>query len=358
MTRFLLLLAVLFPAYLCAQSATVSQFYAFPAGLNPAYVSATDGTALNAGYRRQWGAIQEGIDVKFAAVSTRLCKAPVGFGTFVSEAGESFYGYRRQEAGLQAGVFTGRRDRFSLHGGLRAAMGRQGIDFSKLVFTGQIDPVFGVQNGPSALFLSAPDPLQTFQLGFGAVARGLTGGRKREWPASLGFSIDRIGTRQVSFLRNDEYKEVLRIQVHGSVTIPVKEVGIGSKSSPLYLNWVGRFENEGVLQRATTGVVLQYNAADLGFLYLWNKSPFAVRNTHSLAVALGIEVPLGERSNLHLQYAFDGTLSGLGFNAAQGAHELIATFSLPQACLFPGKNNRGKTKCFNFGGKDYRSFLN
>jgi type IX secretion system PorP/SprF family membrane protein len=356
--RFLFLLWVLLPLCIQAQSAAVSQFYAFPAGLNPAYVSAVEGSEVHTGYRRQWGAIQDGLEVKFAAANTLLCKAPLGFGVFVSEAGESFFGYRRQEGGLQIGAFTARSDRFSLHGGLRTAMGRQQINFSKLLFTNQLDPIFGVQNGPSPVFLTNPDHLETFQVGFGAVMRGTLGRKKSQLPASLGFSADRFGTRRVSFLRDEVYQEDYRIQVHGSLTTPFRGPDIGHRASPLYVHWVGRFEMEGPLRRVTTGGIFQYNALHAGLLYQWNKTPFAVRNTHALTGTLGVEVPLGSRSVLLLQYAFDGTVSGLGFPAAQGAHELIATFRLPHFCLFPGENKRGKTKCFRFGGEGYRTFLN
>jgi len=359
MMKLIHLSALLLCAHaLKAQSPAFSQFYALPAAMNPAYVSTVNGIEAQAGYRRQWKGIQSGFDTKFANASIRFCKAPIAFGTYLSEISESFFGYREQEAGLQVGGFLGNPERFTLHGALQGGVGQRGVDFARLLFAGQIDPVFGVQGQPSAYFLNDGSRLQTFEVGFGMVGRGLLKWNNTELPASLGASVLHANRQEVSFLPLS-YKQALRWTIHGSVTTPV--VGGLKKTDLFYINWIARLEGESALKRATTGCILQYSPINIGLFYQWNKSPFATRNTHGMTLSIGYDFDLSDRLSCSVQYAFDGTVGGLEQGATNGAHELILTCRLPETCIF-STNDRGRTDCFDYRKskrKDkYRRFLN
>ncbi len=340
-----------------AQSPAFSQFFALPAIMNPAYVSAVRGVEASAGYRRQWGQLQEGFDTKSAAVAVRSCGAPLGFGIYASQVSEPFFGYQRQEGGLQAsGFVSSPNNKVSLHGGMQAGIGQHRVDFARLLFSGQLDPLFGIQNGPSPYFLNDGSKVQTFEVSAGVVARGQIKWRNSDLPASLGFVAQHLaGSRDVSFLRLENTQSRLFI-LHGSITTPVTG-GILHKDV-LYLNWLARFEWESVLRRGTTGVIFQYEAANLGLMYQWNRTPFSARNTHALTLSLGVGFRLGDKTNCIMQYAFDGTVSGLQQASTGGAHELVITFTFPQSCLFKGGGKPGKTDCYHFAGKGYRPFLN
>ena len=352
----LLLFFCAFALPLSGQSPTFSQFFGLPSAINPAYVSAVKGVEMSAGYRRQWGQVQEGFDTKFANVAIRSCNAPVAFGAFVSEVSEPFFGYRQQEGGVQLGAFVARQKRFSLHGGLQAGVGQHRVDFARLLFSGQLDPVFGGQGTASPFFLTDGSSAQTFEVGSGAVGRGLLKWRNSDLPASLGFSVYHLtGSRDVSFLRLDNTQD-RRYTLHGSVTTPI--TGGLVRKDVLYLNWLARFEWESALRRGTTGVIFQYESAHIGLLYQWNKSPIKVRNTHGLTLSIGLDFKISDQSNCSVMYAFDGTLGGLGQASTGGAHEITAVFRLPNSCVFKGRNPRGRTDCFDFAGKGYRRFLN
>jgi type IX secretion system PorP/SprF family membrane protein len=341
---------------LCGQSPVFSQFYGLPAAMNPAYVSTVKGLQFNAGYRRQWGQVQQGFDTRFVNVAVRSCQAPLAFGAYFSDVKEPFLGYRQQEGGIQIGAFVARKKRFSLHGGLQAGIGQHRVDFARLLFSGQLDPVFGIQGPPSAYFLNDGSRVQTFEIGAGTVGRGLLSWRNSDLPASIGFSVYHLaGSRDVSFLRVP-HTQAKRWTAHGSVTTPIT-TGLGRKDA-LYLNWLARYEWESSLQRGTVGVISQYQEAHIGLLYQWNKKPFTTRNTHGFTFTLGYDFALSDKSRCSIQYAFDGTLGGLGQSSTGGAHEILVTFTLPQSCLFKGKNIFGNTDCFDFQGKGYRRFLN
>lgn len=338
-----------------AQSPTFSQFYALKNAMNPAYVSTVQGLETAAGYRIQWGQLQEGFRTAFASVVVRSCQAPFAFGAYASNVQESFFGYKVQEGGMQVSAFVGQSDRWSLHGGLQAGIGQHRVDYDRLVFSGQLDPVFGIQPGTSTYFQNDGSSIQTFEIGGGLVARGLIGWRNGELPASLGVAVQHLsGSRENSFLRLDNSR-ARRYTLHGSITTPV--TGGMLHKDVLYLNWVGRMEWESTLSRGTAGVIFQYTAAHVALLYQWNQSPFLPKNTHAMTLAIGTDFKW-DKSTCSIQYAFDGTLSGLGQTATGGAHEVNFIFTLPKTCIFKGRNTRGRTECYYFNGKSYQRFLN
>lgn len=351
----LFVLALLSTTNLGAQAPSFSQFYAHPPSLNPAYVSASPGVKLSTGYRRQWGQIQGGLQTAFAAASVRTCALPLGFGVYASDVGESYFNYRQQEAGFQFGGFFGSAERWSLHGALQAGVGQLRVDYDKLLFSGQLDPVFGVQGNSQPFLQQDGSRVQSFDLGAGAVFRSRAKIGGREWPLSIGAVVHQFGgSRNVSFERL-QYTRPRRITAHGAVTIPVS--GNFLNKTVLYLNLLGRFEWESSLQRSTIGLISQYDAAHFGLLYQYNHYPVAFGNTHALTLCIGTDFSLGN-AQCTLQYGFDGALSGLDQTASGGAHELMATFQFDKACVFKGLNSRkrGRTNCYHFAGKGYRGF--
>lgn len=348
-------IALLPITYLGAQSPSFSQFYAHRPSLNPAYVSVTSGVELNAGYRRQWGQIQSGLNTAFAAASLRTCALPLGVGIYASDVGESYFNYRQQELGLQLGGFFGAPKRWSLHGALQAGLGQHRVDYDRLLFSGQLDPVFGVQGTAQPYFQQDGSRVETFDLGAGVVFRSSAKLGGREWPLSIGAVVHQFGGSRNASFEHLDYRRPPRIAVHLAATAPVS--GQYRSKAVLYLHLLGRFEWESVLQRSTVGVIGQYESAHLGLLYQYNRAPFNFGNTHALTICVGTDFHLGD-ADCTLQYGFDGALSGLDQTASGGAHELMLSFRFDKACVFSGRKfkNKGRTDCFHFAGKGYRGF--
>lgn len=362
--RPLVLLAVLcLPALrLSSQTTTFSQFYNLRTALNPAYVSAAEGVEVLAGYRRQWGQVQGGFQTAYAAAAVRSCHLPLAFGAYASDLHEPFFGYRQQEMGAQLGGFFGPGgDEWSMHAGAQAGLGQHRVDYDRLVFSSQLDPLFGQVGSPVPFFQSDGSRVQTFDMGLGGVLRGpLKVGKKYALPASVGFAIHHlVGGQDVSFLRLGQ-GQVTRYTTHLAIAFPVSNHF--RTETVLYVNTLLRMEWESALQRSTAGLIFQYDAVNFGLLYQSNRNPLALRNTNTLSLVLGGHFPLGKAAQCRLQYSFDGALSGLGQAASGGAHELTATFVFPGACVLRGINDqgrgrRGKTNCFQFAGQGYSGFF-
>ena len=354
---FLCVFALLPMTCLLGQSASFSQFYAHRPSLNPAYVSATTGMEFSAGFRRQWGQIQDGLQTSFAAASFRTCALPLGFGVYASDIRESYFNFRQQEAGVQFGGFIGAPKRWSLHGALQAGMGTDRVDYDKLVFSGQLDPVFGIQGTSDPFWQQAGGQVEHFDLGAGMVFRSSARIGRRDWPWSAGAAVHHAGgSRNVGF-ENTDYSRPPRITTHMAATLPVS--GQYMRKAVLYLHVLGRLEWQSALQRSTAGLIAQYQGAHLGLLYQYNQSPLNFGNTNALTITLGTDFKLGD-ADCTLQYGFDGALSGLDHTASGGAHELTLNFRFDKACVLSGlgssTKNRGRTSCFQFAGKGYRGF--
>lgn len=272
----------------------------------------------------------------------------------MSDIHEPFFNYRVQEAGIQAGGFFGSSERWSLHGGFQAGLGQHSVDFARLLFSGQLDPIFGVQGSPAPYFQQDGSRVQSFEVGVGAVLRSSLLLQNNEWPFSLGLAVHQAGgSRDVSFLRLAGSRAP-RWTAHGALTLPVS--GEFATRTVLYLNALTRLEWESGLQRGTLGLIAQYDAAHFGFLYQFNRQPYTGNDTQALTLTIGADFALGDGADCTLQYGFDGALGGLGQAASGGGHELTATFTFDKTCLFKGKTTRGRTDCYHFAGKGYRGF--
>ncbi len=362
--RLMILFAALFLSarFLPAQTTAFSQFYNLRTALNPAYVSTADGIEVTAGYRRQWGQVQDGFQTAYAAAALRSCHLPLAFGVYASDMHEPYFSYRQQEAGVQFGGFFGRGDDgWSAHVGGQAGFGEHRVDFAQLLFSGQLDPLFGIVGSPTPFLQGDGSRVQTFDMGIGGVLRGpLHVGKHYEMPVSAGFVVHHfVGGRDVSFLRLGQ-GQVTHYTTHLAVAFPVSTQF--KKQAVLYINALLRMEWEATLQRSTAGVIFQYDAVNFGLLYHSNRNPVNSGNTNTLSIVLGGNVVTGKTLHCQLQYSYEGGLSGLAQAASGGAHELTAIFSFPQACVLRGVNDkgwgkRGSTNCFKFAGKGYTGFF-
>jgi type IX secretion system PorP/SprF family membrane protein len=346
--------------FLSSQAPAFSQYHLTPALVNPAYVSVTNGVDFQGGFRRQWGQIQQGLDMSFARINMRFCHSPIGIGIGVKSVNEPTFGYQESEAGLQIAVFgpqqiNGRRNnKYTYHAGFQANLANHRLDFSKLVFSGQLDPVFGITGQPSSFFRTNGSSTQRFDVGGAALLRAELG--KHLWPASIGISLlHLVGSRNISFYGSKATQRT-RMTFHTSLSTPIKIGLINPRdNAPLYINWLFRFEKEQMLMRTTTGSIFEYERVYLGTLYQWNRNPFTGQDTHELVFTIGGSFQLTPKCDFLLSYAYNGTLSGLGQISTQGAHELIFSIRLPESCSLgrlkrkPGSSK--KIKCPELGNR-------
>lgn len=369
--RFVHVLA--FTALVCtlpAQETNFTQFFNLRTALNPSYVSVPNGVEISTGYRRQWPSLQEGLQSAFAGVAIRQCGTPLAYGLTVAQVGEEVFGYRIRELTFQLGAFVNTSRNSSLHLGLQATSGTRGIDAGKQVFSGQLDPVFGIVRDNSAFVSVEQYSVRTFDIGGGVVWRGELSIGSLEGPVSAGLAVHHFGGSRDVSLQNIETALQPRIIAHASVAIPIAE-NFG-KDAAMYVTPIVRLDMQGAQRQTFAGCIFQLQTAYLGVIYQHARSPVNLGNTNSLSLSPGMELPLSNHNHITLGYSYDLPLSGLGPSATGGTHELSARFSFDGTCVFGsnGKNGgrkggffgsrgkKGKTKCYQFKGKNFLGFLN
>jgi type IX secretion system PorP/SprF family membrane protein len=152
-TLLLLLLSVCRQEMKAQVDPHFSQYYVYPAWLNPALTGVFDGDVRLSGiYRNQWGNITSPFSTYGAAVEvTTTSNVNVGVSALRQSAGDGGYKYTTGYASMS---YTGVR--FGANGGHRIAMGLQlGVidrrfDRSKLTFGDQWNPINGYSGTPSA----------------------------------------------------------------------------------------------------------------------------------------------------------------------------------------------------------------
>ena len=356
------------------QDLQFSQFYQLPAAINPAYVSVPSGTRLSVGCRRQWAEVQSGLTGLMADATMRIAQAGkshpgrsthsgLGMGIQAMQADEPFFGYKIQEVSGQIGAFVGDPEVVTFHLGLCSTWGQRYVDFGKMIFSGQLDPVFGISN-PGSFVPPPTDRVTTFTWGGGLAVRGQFPVKKLQIPYGIGLALRQgTGSREVSFFGAPGSLPLARqLTTHLTFSIPLTEkfrdVTAWYLSPMLRYDLAGSNNGKKPLQRGMGGVLAQHDRVTFGSLLSFNRKPETGQNSTALVLVLGGNVPLGESATMSVTYNYEAPLKGLGISATNGAHEITAVFDLPGSPLFKGKNSRGRTDCFHFIGKGFRGYLN
>ena len=142
----IILLFVLFAGVAKGQDPIYSQYFAAPLQLNPAFTGNTVSPHLALNYRNQWTTFSDGAQayetysLSYSQFSTRLNS---GFGLMLltDDAGQGLY-----KTTKVSGVYSYRlqiKDNLYLKLGLEGSLVRINLDWAKLEFPDQIDPILG-----------------------------------------------------------------------------------------------------------------------------------------------------------------------------------------------------------------------
>ena len=345
---FSLLFAGITLARCFAQDLSFSQFYATRSYLNPAFTGLEKGLSLTAAYRNHYLAIPQAYTSQLAAVELQEPSLHSAFGIVAVRdvAGEASlttynakfnYAYR-----LTLTDITTSKVGSELLFGLSVGMIQRSIDWSKLTFLDQIDPVYGFTQPTAAVPIT--NPVAFFDSGAGVAWRGVFNvpKSKDEMYANAGLVFSHINPSNESLLGKPTVRP-LRITLHGGVELPIRWIdGTYLQSvrwSPnIKMEWQdGQF-------LSTLGAFAQYEGGYLG-LFFQNKFPVPENvNTNAFIFAAGMKFKMENDDNMLLGITYDGHTTGLGV-ASGGSFELVARYNFGNVSLLPSKNARiGKGK--------------
>lgn len=303
-----------------AQDPLFSQFYAAPLQVNPALAGNARSPRVGLNFRNQWSGISGGAYKTFAASYDQyIDELNSGVGLFVltDDAGNGIL-KTVKVSGTFAYSLQLSRDwfvKFGVEGGYTQTQ----LDWGKLIFLDQIDPILGPITGgggaPIPTQEQTPDELSRSNLDLGT---GMLIYNQRFY---AGISIKHINQPDNTFLgvnENLNTPSLTRLTVHAGGEFPLGGNNIGGSSSFISPNVM--YASQGNVQQVNAGMY-----ASFGMLFggAWFRHAFG--NADAVIGLVGVRI-----DEFKIGYSFDATVSGLQLVNSGGTHELSMSINFRQ----------------------------
>lgn len=310
-----------------AQDPIYSQYYTSPMTVNPAFSGTTNAPLISSAFRLQWPGFSNAYRTFSASYSQyfKRQKSGIGFLALADNAGDGiltntrvsgFYSYRLQidqNTFLQSGIeFTGIQSR---------------LDWDKLLFEDQIDPVDGPINpGGSPIPSSERRPNELtktyFDMGFGMLLSGPT--------YYLAVGLRHLNTPNVGFLEEsgpDPSNVPILYNFMAGTEVKI------DRSGKLLFSPNILFALQGNLYQLNAGGHLKMDRISTGIYYR-----HAGKNPDALQLHIGFEQEI-----FRIGYSYDFTISQLA-GLSGGSHELSLIINLDNQ---PGRRSVDYSDCLD-----------
>jgi type IX secretion system PorP/SprF family membrane protein len=312
-----------------AQDNVYSQYLTAPLLLNPALTGITSNPRFTSNYRAQWTELPTAYSTYSVSYDQFVDKLNSGFGvSLMSDV---------QGNGIYKNLFlTGTyaynvqaADNLFFRGGVDVSYVNTRLDWDRLVFIDQLDPLTGSTDGAGNTNPSNEvRPLNTnanyLDIGVGLMAFS------EYWYA--GVSLKHLNAPSVSLLRDRQNRGVIPMRVTfnagGEFPLnPRNKVGTHPFISPNVL-----YTRQAGMNQINVGTQIGYGSVFAG---LWYRSVFSANFANSDAAILS----LGYRKGVfRLGYSYDLTVSGLSPSTG-GAHEVSLIINLDESEKAKKKRN-------------------
>lgn len=321
-----LLLCCLYGGALSAQDNAFSQFFANRMYLNPAFTGIEKGFQVTSGARSQWLRADGGY--QFAAVTVEWQEDPwrSGFGFNMQYADEGISPLRTFGTGLSyAYILPYKKGNF--HFGAQYAFYQKTLDWSRLTFSDQLDPVFGSIYGTSATLGIDKVSFHDFNAGilWRTDSKLMSGKRSiRKYRSHLGISFNHLASLfgqgpDESFLQTGT-EIPARITVHGGTIIPL--VFLNGASHKMVVSPNFRLETQGFaplnlsqsVALFSAGAYFVFEQAVFGAYYNSRMPVPGLRNTNAISLSMGFTQPDKQlkKHSYYLGFSVDLNATGLG----------------------------------------------
>jgi type IX secretion system PorP/SprF family membrane protein len=316
-----------------AQDPVFTQFYANRMYLNPAMTGLEPGLTVAGTARTHWTLIPGQYNIAFASVDLQEPALRSGFGLSAWQFSQGEAGLTTQNVAMNYAytipLKQTQRSEHNIHVGFRGAIASRFIDWSKLTFSDQLDPVTGAVYASNAVPLDKPS--SHFDADAGLVWRSETNFLGKGTRTSLGATVSHL-TNQDESLLGRGVRRPMRFTVHGGMEIPVNWIdGAGRKQIAWSPNLKMDFQ-EG-LSVMTLGVYGIYETLYFGVLYQDKTLAFDPRNTNNVSFAFGYKAKFNKTQSLLFGYSFDANVSGLSTRTG-GSHEIAIRYNINDIQIF------------------------
>ncbi len=327
---FICCLSVIGTVSLEAQDPVFSQFFSMPMQLNPAFAGNTSAPRLAFSYRDQWrwaaplnvyrtyaASYGQFFDPINSSIGIMIQTDDAGEGVYRNSSFSGIYGYRLQ---VSKDVFV--------KVGVEAALMQSNLDWNKLVFLDQLDPIDGVVQGSEE---AISENLSTIS---GSVGAGLLLYAKNFY---VGFGAKHLNTPDESFLKiNGNLSSGLPMrfafQTGGQFTIQEGN----SRQTGSFVSPNATLIRQGNQMQVNAGAYIGYGAFFGG---TWFRH--AIGNADALIFMVGAEHDI-----FRIGYSYDFTISGLAASqgGSGGTSEITLILNFENSANF---KNRRRSNRYN-----------
>jgi type IX secretion system PorP/SprF family membrane protein len=319
MRKLLAALLLLAGASATAQDPIFSQFYAMPLQVNPGFAGSAFAPRMGVAYRNQWSGFSNAYRTYavFYEQSLEGLNSGIGFNIEGDNAGDGIYKTTRFSA-----VYAYRlnvTDNLALKLGIEAGAHQTSLDWQKLIFPDQIDPIGGIGDGTGEV---PPETASKTQLD---ISTGLLVLSDKFY---LGAALKHLNTPNESILFvNDNLSRglPLRYTFHGGTEFIVKK---GNKvRQPSFISPNFLFVSQGPYQQLNVGAYAGLDAIIAG---AWYRHTF--KNADAVILMAGFQEGI-----FKMGVSYDLTVSGLAGRSG-------GTYELSLGILFDQNENLRKKK--------------
>lgn len=304
-----------------AQDPIFSQYYSTPLAINPAFAGTTYAPRISLSYRNQWPTVSDdgkNAYVTYAASYEQFIPAfNSGFGLMVLSDNSGGGLLKTTNVAASYGYRIDVNEDFHLKLGVEAGVRQTNVDWNRLVFLDQLDPISGAVDpfgNPNPTNEIRPDALTktVFDVGAGMLAYSNK--------FYGGFALHHLTTPDEGFLETNSGLAdglPMRISVHGGAQFIVKE---GNKRKPpAFVSPSILFVKQADQGQLNLGAYYNFG---LVFAGSWYRHTFG--NSDAVIAVFGMQYNV-----LKIGYSYDFTVSSL--SATGGAHEVSLVINLDQS---------------------------
>lgn len=315
-----------------AQDPNFSQFFMNEIYYNPALTGINNGLRVGTSYRNLWGPIpskfntgsvfMDGSGVNKMGLGILASMDVEGEGKLRTTAIAGNYSYRMLES---------KNIRFQL--GVQGQYIRKQVDWSQLVFSDQLDEVFGNVNS-SSFIIPSQDITQYVDFGAGAAlkfnAGGGKSGQKKTMTGTVGVAVLHLAQPKDAFIGGGVGYLPRKLVVH----FDTKIISPGVIYAPAFI-----YEKQSNITTFQAG--LNFSKLNM-FAGAWfrNRSfTFSPRRFDSFIFNIGLVKKTKNNTKIRMGYSYDFTISRLQASSF-GTHEISLIFEWSEKFLFQGRASR------------------
>ena len=351
---------------LSAQDPILSQFYINRLYLNPAYAGVNRDLTIGVVNRQQWTNIRGPHSITLATADVGCPTSGVGFGLRLFDHLVGTAGYHKTDLAGSISVnipgYFGRgwpfrqmrKAKYLIGAGLQYGLGQKRIDWSKLVFSDQIDPFQGIVAPNTFLNIGNDVSNFTHDLSAGLLFRGELSRDGSFFSLGLsGFHLNRPRETMIGLDHRIPTRYTAHFFTHFLLGSPYRNKNLHYLSVGYVRNWQTTLTSNAVHVSSNFGENVLVGLGLRSELY-----PIVDRRLESLIFNIGYQF-----SGFTISYSYDIVISALGPQNTAGTHEIGVVYRFDNVyfcrersarkkaqarCLLIDRESRGAFDLFNF----------